>query len=363
MPISKITSKQYIFAIYKTQIGVGILSLPRELAQSSGAAGLLSLVLSWVMMVSISFFIVRAMSLHPGATFQQAIVRVFGKLVGGCLNMLWAVFALLAAATVLMSMLFILQVWIISDVPVFELALVFLIPVYMICRYREQAIGRYAEFVYLVTLWLYPLLFYPLKDASLLNLLPILPDGIGPVLHSVRMAIFAFLGLEIAMFLYPNLEKPRRAFRDLVVANTLTTSLYLIVACITYFFFDRDQLQQHLWPTLELFKTVKFPFIERFEIVFLSFYTIIITYTIMSYVFASVRSASSVIARIDHLWILRAVCLSILAISLVYPPDYEAVQAASRMLTQAGYAVFAFPLFFYACSLLRVRLIRKGAAT
>ncbi len=363
MQTSKITSKQYIFAIYKTQIGIAILSLPRELAQSSGAAGLLTLVISWVIMVGISFFIVIAMRRHPGVTFQQAIVRVFGKLLGGCINLLWAAFTLLAAATVLMSLVFILQVWIIADVPALELAIVFMIPVYMICRYSEQAIGRYAEFVYLITVWLYPLLFFPLKDASLLNMLPILPDGIGPALSSVRMALFAFLGLEVALFLYPNLEKPKDAFRNLVVANSLTTALYLVVACISYVFFDRDQIQQHLWPTLELFKTVKFPFIERFEIIFLSFYTIIITYTILSYVFASVRSAASVFVRSDPRWILRAVCLSILASILVYQPDYESVQFASRMLTQAGYAAFAFPLLLWACSLLRGRQLKEDAAS
>ncbi|WP_373231179.1 endospore germination permease [Cohnella sp.] len=355
MQTGKITSKQFIAAIYKTQVGIGILTLPRELAEKSGSAGIISLVISWGLTIVLSFFIIHSIRKCPGLSFPEILNRLFGRPLGWILNLLWLLYAFYSAAIVLFNAIYLIQIWILQEVSSYNLALLMLIPIYMVSRRTERELGRYGEFVFLSSIWLYPMLFFPLRDANILNLLPIFPEGFTPVFRSVPVAAFSYLGLEVSFFLYPHHIKPEKAFRDLVIANTISTTLYLGVTIISYVFFNIDQIQHHLWPTLELLKTVEFSFIERFEIIFLPYYLIVITYTSIMYLFISSRTASFLLKKQSHVPVLRISCLVIFGTTLFFEPGYGDIQSMARISSFIAYFIYAFPILLW----VRTLFLRK----
>lgn len=352
MQTGQLTSRQFIFAVYKTQVGVGILTLPRELAEKSGTAGFLTMFITWGMSIAVSFFIIRSMRKFPGLSFNEVLARIFGRAAGWGLSALWSFYSFFAAFTIILSTINLIQVWILQEIAAYKLAFLFLLPLYMVCRHTEAVVGRFAEFVFLSTMWLYPMLFFALKGANILNILPIFRDGPGAVLAGVSVAVVPYLGLEAALFLYPRHQDPKRAFRDLAVANSMSTLLYVAVTVISFVFFDNDQIKQHIWPTLELLKTVKFAFLERFEIVFLPFYLMVILYTPLAYLFIGARTAAALFRRPSHLGAIRLACLAIFGATLFFEPDYDMIRSLSRIFAIIGYFVFAFPIVLWLGTLL-----------
>ncbi len=150
------------------------------------------------------------------------------------------------------------------------------IPMLMLACKGVLIISRYAVFTVFFTLWMPLLLFIPLKDGHWIYLLPLLKEGWIPVLNTVKSTIIAFLGFEFAFILYPYLNNKSSAKKGIVIANLITLFLYLQVTFVSFVYFSPDGITKFLWPTLSLVTPFHFSFLERFEIIFLSFYLFII---------------------------------------------------------------------------------------
>ena len=135
-------------------------------------------------------------------------------------------------------------------------------------------ISRYAVFTVFFTLWMPFLLFIPLKDGHWIYLLPLLKEGWIPVLNTVKSTIIAFLGFEFAFVLYPYLSNKSSA-KGIVLANLITLFIYLQVTFVSFVYFSPDGITKFLWPTLSLVTPFHFSFLERFEIIFCHFISLL----------------------------------------------------------------------------------------
>jgi len=106
-----------------------------------------------------------------------------------------------------------------------------------------------------------------------------------PILYTVKTTVIAFLGFEMAFLFYPYLQNKKAAAKGIVIANTLTLVVYLHITFICFIYFSPEEITQFLWPTLTLVKPIQFPFLERMEIVFVSFYIFLFSTSGIPYLF------------------------------------------------------------------------------
>lgn len=355
----QISYKQYIFYIYKAQIGIGILTLPCDLAGIAGTDGWISLLLGWAATLAASFFVVRTMQRHPDKTLYELLPALFGKWIGKLLSLAWIVNTGLTAGIVLYSSVFIIQVWILRNTSHIVLIAAFLLPIYLISRCRLQVQGRYAEFIYLFTLWMPPFLLFSLKDAHYLNLLPVLKEGIMPVLNAVRVTALPFLGFELVFFLHPFLKDKSKAFSGLVIANSMTLFLYLIVVLVAFVYFSEGELHAYVWPTLQLLKSIMLPFVERFEIVFLAFYLLIFSQTIIPYLYFSSTGIAELTGMKKHAGPLLGLVLLYISGSFFLEPTLESMEKVAAWHNDAAiFLGFLFPALLWGYS--RIASAVKG---
>ncbi len=148
-------------------------------------------------------------------------------------------------------------------------------------------ISRYAVFTVFFTLWMPFLLFIPLKDGHWIYLLPLLKEGWIPVLNTVKSTIIAFLGFEFAFVLYPYLSNKSSAKKGIVLANLITLFIYLQVTFVSFVYFSPDGITKFLWPTLSLVTPFHFSFLERFEIIFCHFISLLFFDSCIPYIFTA----------------------------------------------------------------------------
>lgn len=348
---NEITLMQYIFLIHGTQVGIGILTLPRELTEVAGTDGWISIFIGWMMSIFASLLITYIMKKHPQKTLFDLLPYYFGTWLGNFGNLLVILYGAFVTVTVIFTFFFIINVWILVETPSYMILAFYLIPAYIIGRKGIRVLGRYSEMMFFLTLWMPILLLVPLREAHVLHLLPVIKEGWLPIFHAVKTTIVSFLGFEMAFFLYPFLTCKEHATKGIVIANTLSLLIFLHITLIAYLFYSPYESIQYQWPTLNLLKEIEFPFLERFEIIFLSFYMVSLSTTWLPYTFISVFGSSRLLKKENYYQQHLLVFLFLLLITaFFFQPSYTQIAQLAKAWGGAGFIfsyVFPVALWLY----------------
>ncbi|OPH47407.1 hypothetical protein BC351_39955 [Paenibacillus ferrarius] len=345
---NQISLKQYILIIFGAQVGIGELSLPHDLAKTAGTDGWISILLGWILSILLSLVIINIMEKTPEYTLFELLSKYFGKWVGKSLFVLWILYAVYGASVVMFSTIHIIKIWVVPDIRNFILMILFIIPIYMITKHGIRVIGLFAEFVFLITLWMPFLLLLALKDGQWLYLFPLGKEGLFPILSTVKSTIFSFLGFELAFMLYPFLKDKKSAYKGIVIANSLSMIIYLIVTVISFIKFAPKEITEYVYPTLNLFKAIRLPFLERFEIIFLSFYLFTLIMAIIPYLYTALLGASQLFGKQDHRNFLRILLFLWILLSFFFLPSSSQITQMGKFWGMAGlYSAFVFPIFLW----------------
>ena len=340
----KITLMQYILMIHGVQMGVGILTLPRELAAKSGTDGWIAIIICWSLSTMASLVIIQIMKKYPNGTILDLLSHYFGKWIGKIGTIIFALYFALLANIVFMREALFIQAWILPKTELFVLILLLSIPSYLIVRKNIGILGRYSEFVFFMTLWTIIIYLITLKGAEWLHLLPVLKEGWVPILSSVKTAIFSFIGYEIAFFLYPFLQSKDKASMGIVMANTLSLFAYLMITIGAFAFYSPDEITIYNEPTIVMLKVLEFKFIERLEIVFFSFYLFVMSTTILPFMFITVFCTSHLVGKQDHSRHLAWFLLIEMAFVALYPPTFDRNTMIQQFIEKIGFVLS--PLYF-----------------
>ncbi|MEH7381237.1 endospore germination permease [Bacillus sp. JJ1533] len=358
----QISLLQFILLIHGVQMGIGVLTLPRELAEKAGTDGWIAIIFGWFISTVCSLIIIQIMKKHPNGTILDLLTFYFGKWVGkigGFLIALYFGFFTFVAFT--REAVFI-QAWILPRTKIYFLILLLSIPTYLLARNNVQILGRYSVIVFFMTLWTIFLYLIPLKDAHFLNLLPVLKEGWYPVITAVRTTVFTYIGFEISFFLYPFLKKKRYASLGVVIANTISMFAFLIVTLVSFAFFSPDEITRYNEPTITLLKVIEFRFIERLEIVLFAFYIFVISTTVVPLIYMSVFSTSWLFGKKDHTKPLFWFLVFTVVYVFCFPPSLHIDVKWQNEIQGAGLIfAYSFPICLWAYILIRDLFKRRSA--
>ncbi|NRF90436.1 endospore germination permease [Paenibacillus frigoriresistens] len=345
---NQISLKQYIFILFETQVGIGVLSLPRDLAETAGTDGWISILLGWVLSMLLSLIIIQVMNKNPGYTLFELLSQYFGSWVGKSLSVLWILYAAFAASVVMFSTIYIIKLWIVPDIQDFILMILFIIPVYMITKHEIRVIGIFAEFVCLIFPWLALLIFFTFKNTQWMFLLPIGKEGIVPILSTVKSTILSFLGFELAFILYPFLKDKKSASKGIIISNSISMIIFLTVTVVSFVKFSPDEINDYAYPTLNLLKLVQLPFLERMEIIFLSVYLLTLFMTIIPYLYTAALGITQLFGKQEHRNVLRIImCLWFLSSFFFFPSSSQVTQIGKSWGVAGIYFAYVFPIFLW----------------
>lgn len=221
------------------------------------------------------------------------------------------------------------------------------IPMLMLACKGALIISRFAVFTVIFTLWMPLLLFIPLKDGYFIYLLPLIKEGWLPILNTVKSTIIAFLGFEFAFVLYPYLTNKASAKKGIIIANLITLFIYLQITFVSFIYFSPDGITKFLWPTLSLVTPFHFSFLERFEIIFLSFYLFIIFDSCIPYIFTASDGINQLLNKKGSSLPIYFLLFGCIFILFFYIPSSYQISALREFWGTASYfIVFLFPVVF-----------------
>ncbi|PYI54930.1 GerAB/ArcD/ProY family transporter [Paenibacillus flagellatus] len=345
---NEITLMQYILIIHGIQVGIGVLTMPRDLAEKAGTDGWISILIGWGIAVAASLTIVNVMKRHPDGTLLDLVTNRFGKIAGKAMTIVMALYLILGFTTTIATAISITRVWILSQTPPSVILILFFIPGYIIARSGVRILGRYSELVFFLAAGSPFVLLATLPNAHWLHMLPVLKEGWLRVFVTARSTVLSFLGFELSFFLYPFLNRKERAGVGIVIANTLSMLVFVFVTVVCNLFFSPDEITEYTWPTLSLLKVIEFRFLERFDIVFLAFYLFIFSTTWLPLLLFAAFCTSQLTGREDHSLHLAFTIVVAIAVSWFYFPQFTHLVAMQNLWSIVGIIVaYGLPVLLW----------------
>jgi spore germination protein (amino acid permease) len=340
-----ITTLQFACLISGFQISIAYLPLPRLLAEGAGTDGWMTILVLWLLSVIASICAVRLMRRLPEGTVLDLISKRIGKWAGKTAAFVFCVYFAAMAYDGFVRTTNITRSWLLPETKVYVMLILLLIPAYAIVKGGPLLVGRYAEFVFLITCWT-PLIFlYPLREAHWLNLLPIFKEGAWPIFEGIKHILFSFVGFAATLFLYPNLKHKEYAVKGVVLANSMTAALYVWITLVCFAYFSPDEIMEFNQPVISMLKTIEFRIMERIEVPFIAFYLFVYS---MIWVPASYFTVlcSSRLLKAGGIRIHLLIFFILLAVSsFFYFPSFNQNEKLETALGSAGAVLeYMFPV-------------------
>jgi spore germination protein (amino acid permease) len=346
---NSITTLQFIAIITGTQVSFGFIDIPYELHEHAGSDGWISLVIGWLVTTAASLIAIRLMKGYRQGTLLDLLAQYGGRWAGRAVACVLACYFAIFSYDGLIYSTRVIKSRILQETPIFITLFLILIPAYMVARNEVRNIGRYSEFALLASLWIPFIFSFTLRHANWLYLLPVLPGGWGPVLSTVPHTIYYFLSFFASVFLYPYLQKKERAGMAIVIALTLTLLSFLFISIVCFVFLSPDEFGTIYQPAIYLLKTVRLPFLEQVEGMFIVMYLLIFSIAWIPSLYFFSYSVNWTFGRTDPRLPLRLLIGTIIVSSYFYVPDYWQLIRLNKWLSGFGFGVeYVLPLLLLA---------------
>ncbi|WP_169088757.1 GerAB/ArcD/ProY family transporter [Paenibacillus sp. PL91] len=255
--------------IHGTQMGSTLLIFQNRIIKGAEMDSLFSFAA-----VGISFHLIVAMMffLLENATDGDIIslhIQLFGKRLGSLLTLAFYGYILLFIVNEIRSYLEVIHVWVFPFTQLWTLSIMFLLTSAYLVSGGLRVITGISFICIIVPTLLIPSLYFPLKQAHWTNFLPLFNHSPYEFAESAYHSLSTLLGVEFLLLLYPFIKNQEKSKKWAHIAVAHSTLIPLIVAFVSFSFFNLQQLKHTIWPTLILSKIIRFPFLERFDYIYI----------------------------------------------------------------------------------------------
>ena len=340
------------FVIHSTQIGVGVHGFQRIVYQEARHDAWISVLLAGLATHIVAFCMIKTLEVYGSNDLYGIHQDIYGKWIGNFLNAIYILYCSVAFFSVLRNYIEVIQAWIFPGISTWFLSITLLFIIAYAFTGGLRVIVGISFFSVVLALWIFPMLVFPMKFASLEGLFPILEANISSLLKGAHSMTFTIIGFEILNVIYPFIKDKKKTSKYTHLALLATTFIYLSVMLVSIGYYSEGKLLKTVWATLTLFSFISFPFMERFEFVAVCFWMLIILPNLCLYLWAAYRGTFRIvkISATKFVWIFSI--LIFLGTTIVQ--TRVQINMVNNYLGKAGfYIVFVYPIFLYMIAILK----------
>lgn len=351
-PKDMINAFLVFYVVHTTQVGVGIQGFQRIIYQDAKHDAWISVLIAGLATHIIAFFMIKTLEMYGSNDLFGIHQNVFGQWIGNFINIIYVLYCFAAFFAIMSNYIEVIQTWVFPNLETWFISATLLLIVMYTFTGGLRVIVGVSFFSFVLSIWLFPLLAYPLEYTSPRALFPILESNVSGILKGAMSMTFTVIGFEILSVIYPFVKDKNNVKKHVHLALLVTTLIYLAVMLISITYFSGEQLSKTIWATLSLFSIISFPFIERFEYIAICFWMLIILPNLCLYLWAAYRGTIRVINvnAIKFVWIFSFV---IFMASLAVNRRTEINTVNDYFAQVAFYVVFVYPIFLYLVAVIK----------
>jgi spore germination protein len=266
----QISKLEIVISLISMIVGVGVLTLPRALANTVGTPdGWISLLIGAAINMFLVYLIVRLQRNYPGMSLIKFISNnVFGKYLSKALALFFIFYFIFLLGYEARVLTIIIRIYLLDRTPSeVTAALIFLATTYAVTKGIQGIVHLNLLFFPIIVVVLVGLAAFTIPQAEFDVLLPIAADGIRPILMGVTDTLLAFLGIEILFFFLPYVTLKDLKANVFNMSIIFLTFLYMTIVVLCYAVLSFEATAINAFPLVELAKEVEIieGLIERVE--------------------------------------------------------------------------------------------------
>jgi spore germination protein AB len=350
---SKISPFLVFFLIIGMQIGVGILGFPRIIAKDAGYDSWIAVVAAGLT-IHVNLWMIYKILETVDGDIVKAHQYVLGEKFGKIVSSIFIIYFLMYATSVLRGFIEVIQVWMFPDLNIFWFSFAFCFLCVYIVMGGFRTVTGIAFFGTVLPLYLVFIFAYALPYSDFTNLQPILDHSFKDLTMSFFHMTFTYAGFETLLFIYPFIKEPEKSKKWAHFSVLTTTIIYTALTLITFSYFSEKQLQETIWPTLNIWKIVEMPFVERFEYIGIANWNLIVLPNVCISLWISSRLMKQIFHLRQRKGIIVASLLCLIGSSLL-----STRLEINTFLNTFSYMSFVLNNIYVPCLFIAVMIIKK----
>ncbi|ASN07025.1 GerAB/ArcD/ProY family transporter [Virgibacillus necropolis] len=342
----KIGDREIMIAVPSMVIGVGILTLPRDLAAATTASdGWIAIIGGGLFAVLVTWLLAKLAVGFPNQSFFTYTSTILSKPVAIVISFLFAVVWLGVTAFEVRRIADVSQHYLFSRTPVEVVSLAFLlVVVYAVSGSRAGLFRLNMMFLPLILLIALVVFIFSLGWFDPNRLLPMFETDLQGYLKGGHSGVVSYLGgFSIVLFYMGLVENPKKAPEMAAIGMCIPIVLYLMLFVLCIGVFGHMVTSNLIYPTIELAKGVEIPggFFERFESVFFVIWIMAIFNTTAMALDIAVLALNSIFKNIKKVNVIFIVTPIVYLVSML-PQDVIEVSLFGSIISNT---IFIYTLF------------------
>jgi spore germination protein len=225
-----------------------------------------------VYVVFIASYIIKKHSKDNILTLSK---KYLGAILGNILNFIFLLQFIFYLTFITASIINMLETYSISFLTPMKTAIVIVTIGAYAASNGLKTIAKINVIVFYFLLFLIILTLIPLKDGSILNVMPIGGSGIKNIFEDVGASFQSYSTIEIILLIYPFAREGVSVKTAALKAVLLISIIYTWIIFITIYYLGIDLIPKSFWPSILVFHSIHIPLINNFVTVFMLLWTAI----------------------------------------------------------------------------------------
>ena len=272
---NSLTSYEITFTLVGTVIGIYLLRVAGDVTKFAKQDGWISMLLGGLYPLYIVFIASYIIKKHSKDNILTLSKKYLGTILGNTLNFILLLQFSFYLTFMIASIIKILETYKISYLTPIKTAFVIVTIGAYAASKGIKTIAKINLIIFYFLLFLIILLFIPLRDGSLLNIMPVGGSGIPSILKGVAESFQSYNAIEVILLIHPFAQENMSVKNAALKAVLIVSIIYTWVIFVTIYYLGIDLIPKNFWPSTMLFQGIHIPLINNFVTVFMLLWTAI----------------------------------------------------------------------------------------
>ena len=325
---NKISNGQLKALMVTIVVGVGILSLPSDIAVIMDNDGWIGILLGGLITIPFIIIIDRLFKLYPNKNFFQLGKEILNPIIFKIILVIFLFYIMLLLSISVRIFADVIKAYLLETTPIEIIIITMLLSVSYMARSQIEVIARMAVIIYPIILgFIIFLLIINIPNMDLTNIYPVFQLNYKALLKGVLIGLFSYAGYEFILLVLPMAENHKGTLKYCLNGIFIVIAIYLIVFFITLSQYGIHQLKREIWPTIAIVKEIDLPgyFLENLDGIIMAIWVMVIYGTLGSFLHFSGVVLSDILNTKEHQYLILPIIPIIYIISL-YPKNLVQVE-------------------------------------
>ncbi|TQR20333.1 GerAB/ArcD/ProY family transporter [Psychrobacillus vulpis] len=345
-----------IFLTQSTMIGTGILSLPQRLSSLGYSQAFVPLLFGVIASISL-LPMIWISSQYKNDNLFTINEKLLGKPFGKSVNLFIVVHFTLFLAGIISNYMHLIQTTALSEqsstIPVFFLLLLL---IYIVSG-GIKSIARFCTITFFLTIPMLYFLRWAIEKGELSHLLPLFNFNGSQFLDALKKGYISVLGYELIMFYFPYIINQKKALKHSLIGLWISIILCFITTLVSVIYYSEWQLKNIEYSVLHLFKAGEFTFIERIDIIGITFWIFLILSSAATYLWSAKKGIDSLRAKKKNYHTYLITLAIFLFVVIPYSREYQ--DKLFKLSYQISYIMLAWPLLLAVVHSLKKKQVKQ----